>query len=64
MFESGMIYNGYKILNSNGNIILSPLAEHKFTFIWLHGLGGSPETFVSHFLNKNHIVPLVFFIQT
>ena len=34
-------------------IILNPRSEHKYTLIWLHGLGDRPEHFKSVFLNAN-----------
>jgi predicted esterase len=34
---------------ASGDIILTPVGEHKYTVIWMHGLGDSPEGFLSFF---------------
>jgi hypothetical protein len=35
--------------------ILHPRKEHKFTLIWLHGLGGSGSDFIDLFMNENFV---------
>ncbi len=46
--------NGYKVeITPENHIILTPaLKEHKYSLIWMHGLGDSAEGFVDLFLDK------------
>ncbi|CDW87032.1 phospholipase carboxylesterase family protein [Stylonychia lemnae] len=39
------------------DIYLEPVAEHKYTIIWMHGLGDSANGFLSFFYSANPVVP-------
>ncbi len=42
----------------NNDIYLTPEAEHKYTLIWMHGLGDSSEGFLDFFYTKKeNILP-------
>ena len=41
----------------SGCIYLSPTQEHKYTIIWMHGLGDSSEGFLDFFYSKKSVVP-------
>eukprot|EP00347_Sterkiella_histriomuscorum_P020712 403336766 len=38
----------------DGAIILNPLQQHKYSLIWMHGLGDSPASFVDLFMNRQY----------
>ena len=42
----------YNIFESEKNLILNPKEEHKYTMIFLHGLGDSPYGFLDVFLEN------------
>lgn len=39
------------------DITLTPIAEHKYTVIWMHGLGDSAEGFLSFFYARDSVIP-------
>ena len=41
----------------NNDIYLTPVAEHKWTLVWLHGLGDTAEGFLNQFYSDNSLVP-------
>ena len=46
------------IMSKRGNdIYLTPVAEHKYTLIWMHGLGDSAAGFLDFFYSSNPVVP-------
>ena len=46
------------LMTKKGNdIILTPVEEHKYTIIWMHGLGDSALGFLDFFYSKHSIVP-------
>jgi hypothetical protein len=41
----------------NNDIYLTPTGEHKWTLIWMHGLGDSSDGFLDFFFTHNSVVP-------
>ena len=41
----------------NNDIYLTPVAEHKYTVLWMHGLGDSSDGFLDFFYTANSILP-------
>jgi len=41
----------------NYDIYLTPTAEHKYTLLWMHGLGDSAEGFLDFFYSPKSVVP-------
>ncbi|EGR26901.1 phospholipase carboxylesterase family protein, putative [Ichthyophthirius multifiliis] len=50
MFQSSI----YNIQKRNNDILLLPKQEHKYTIVWLHGLGDSALGFSDLFLSQQH----------
>eukprot|EP00347_Sterkiella_histriomuscorum_P018729 403344400 len=48
---------GYVKTMKQWDIYLQPVAEHKYTMIWMHGLGDSANGFLDFFYSSNSIVP-------
>ena len=48
---------GFKIDKRPTDITLTPVEEHKFTLIWLHGLGDTAEGFLQIFYSENSSLP-------
>lgn len=48
---------GYRLEKKGWDIILHPVEEHKYTIIWMHGLGDSASGFLDFFYSKNPVVP-------
>lgn len=40
---------GFNLAKKGFDIILTPVAEHKFTIVWMHGLGDSSSGFLDFF---------------
>lgn len=49
--------NYFNITIKNNNIILTPYEGYETVFIFMHGLGGSAEDFLSIFSNENPPIP-------
>ena len=48
---------GYRISETDDkDIVLTPEGEHKYTVIWMHGLGDSAEGFLDFFYSPDPIV--------
>ena len=47
----------FKIEKKPTDITLTPVAEHKFTLIWLHGLGDTAEGFLDFFYSDKPWLP-------
>jgi phospholipase/carboxylesterase len=41
----------------NGDIYLTPLDTHKYTLLWLHGLGDTAEGFIDFFFTAKPWLP-------
>jgi len=48
---------GFTLAKKLNDIYLTPVEEHKYTIIWMHGLGDSSEGFLDFFYSSNPIVP-------
>ena len=48
---------GYTLKREDRDIYLIPEADHKFSFIWLHGLGDSADGFLDFFYTEDPIIP-------
>jgi hypothetical protein len=49
---------GFNLTKKNGDIYLETTeSEHKFTLIWMHGLGDSANGFLDFFYSRNSVVP-------
>ena len=48
---------GFNIERKPSDITLSPVDEHRFTLIWLHGLGDVADSFVDFFYSPNPWLP-------
>ena len=48
---------GFNIERKPSDITLSPVDEHRFTLIWLHGLGDIADSFVDFFYSPNPWLP-------
>lgn len=55
--EDGEIPFKYEKLKETNDIIVTPLAEHKHTLVWMHGLGDSAEGFLEFFYNPEPMLP-------
>jgi len=41
----------------NEDIYLTPEGEHKYTIVWMHGLGDSSAGFLDFFYSENSLLP-------
>ena len=48
---------GFKIEKKPTDITLTPVEEHKYTLIWLHGLGDTAEGFLNFFYSEKPWLP-------
>jgi predicted esterase len=53
MVESGAEYGFFFERKPNNDIILKPEGEHKYTIIWMHGLGDSSNGFLDFFFTED-----------
>ena len=49
--------HGYVKTMKGWDIILTPVEEHKYSIIWMHGLGDSANGFLDFFYSSNPVVP-------
>ena len=56
--EGGQAKHGFIFERKpNNDIYLTPTAEHKYTLLWMHGLGDSSDGFLDFFFTSKSIVP-------
>ena len=55
-YNSAFGFN-YEEAGDSKDIILTPVAEHKHTLVWMHGLGDSAEGFLDFFYNPDPLLP-------
>ena len=60
MVESGAKkarYGFFYEKKDNEDIYLTPEGEHKYTLVWMHGLGDSSEGFLDFFYSDDTLLP-------
>jgi phospholipase/carboxylesterase len=57
VMDSEAFETGLTMTKRGEDIILTPTGEHKYSLIWLHGLGDTAEGFLDFFYSKNTVVP-------
>ena len=57
MVESAAKHGFLLERKANNDIYLNPIAEHKWTLLWLHGLGDTAEGFLDYFYSDSSILP-------
>jgi phospholipase/carboxylesterase len=58
LMEGGQAKHGFIFERKpNNDIYLTPTAEHKYTLLWMHGLGDSSDGFLDFFFTSKSIVP-------